>query len=93
MANVVFGIGGGLAMPALMALAVIQGNRIEAMGSVMALITVAHSLGMLSGSLIAGAIMDWMQLEVAFFIGAAIMVAGTIQFIPMTRLRTAPEGA
>lgn len=92
-ANMVFGIGGGLSMPALMALAVLQGNRSEAMGSVMALITVAHSLGMLFGSLIAGAIMDWMQLEVAFFIGAAIMVAGTIQFIPMTRLRAAPEGA
>ncbi|MBW2369887.1 MAG: MFS transporter, partial [Deltaproteobacteria bacterium] len=37
-ANVLFGLGGGIAMPALMALAVIAGNQTEAMGSVMALL-------------------------------------------------------
>jgi predicted MFS family arabinose efflux permease len=68
-------------MPALMALAVISGNKVKAMGAVMSLITVAHSLGMLCGSLLAGAIMDIFNLQYAFYLGAVIMVAGTIVFI------------
>lgn len=80
-ANVVFGIGGGISMPALMALAVISGNKNEAMGAVMSLITVAHSMGMLCGSLLAGVIMDIFALQYAFYMGAFIMAAGTIVFI------------
>jgi len=80
-ANGIFGIGGGISMPALMALAVISGNKNEAMGSVMSLITVAHSLGMLCGSLLAGVIMDVFNLQYAFYLGAFIMAAGTIVFI------------
>jgi len=68
-------------MPALMALAVISGNKADAMGAVMSLITVAHSLGMLCGSLLAGIIMDVLDLQYAFYLGAVIMVAGTIVFI------------
>ena len=37
--SVGFGIGGGIAMPALTAAAVMQGGRIGAMGSAMALLT------------------------------------------------------
>jgi len=80
-ANGIFGIGGGISMPALMALAVISGNKAEAMGAVMSLITVAHSLGMLCGSLLAGVIMDVFNLQYAFYLGAFIMAAGTIVFI------------
>ncbi len=80
-ANGIFGIGGGISMPALMALAVISGNKNEAMGAVMSLITVAHSLGMLCGSLLAGVIMDVFNLQYAFYLGAFIMAAGTIFFI------------
>lgn len=80
-ANIMFGVGGGICMPALMALAVIAGNRTQAMGSVMALLTTAHSLGMLSGSLLAGLIMDFSHLRVAFAWGAAIMGTGVLLFI------------
>jgi len=80
-ANVIFGIGGGISMPALMALAVISGNKAEAMGAVMSLITVAHSMGMLCGSLLAGIVMDIINLQFAFYLGALIMIAGTIVFI------------
>lgn len=83
-ANVVFGIGGGLSMPAIMALAVIQGQKTEAMGSVMSLITVAHSLGMLMGSVFAGLIMDFFELKYAFFLGIFVMAAGTVQFFAGT---------
>ncbi|UCF92571.1 MAG: MFS transporter [Desulfobacterales bacterium] len=74
LANVFFGLGGGISMPALMALAVLKGNQTEAMGSVMALLTVAHSLGMLTGALMAGTIMDLFQLRLAFPFGATIMI-------------------
>ncbi len=45
------GIGGGIAMPALMAIAVVKGSETDSMGSVMAILTLAHALGMLCGSL------------------------------------------
>ncbi len=79
-ACLVFGLGGGVAMPALMALAVISGNRARAMGSVMALLTMAHSLGMLVGAMLAGLIMDVSSLRRVFIWGAAIMVLGVMAF-------------
>jgi len=80
-ANIIFGIGGGISMPSLMAIAVISGNKTESMGAVMSLITVAHSLGMVCGSLIGGIIMDMFQLRYAFLFGALIMISGIFVFI------------
>ncbi len=80
-ATIFFGLGGGISMPALMALAVLKGSRIRAMGSVMALMTVAHSLGMLVGSFLGGVMMDLFQLRWAFPTGAAVMVACTAWFL------------
>jgi len=81
LANVAFGVGGSIAMPPLMAIAVIKGNETRSMGAVMALITVGHSLGMLVGSLFAGLIMDWFHLRIAFISGAGIMVCGIAVFL------------
>ena len=80
LAHIIFGIGGGIAMPAVMAMAVSKGSRAEAMGSVMAILTVAHSLGMLVGSLLGGFLMDWFDLRWAFPIGAALMLASLAVF-------------
>ena len=74
LASVLFGLGGGISMPALMALAVIKGNEIDAMGSVMGLLAMAHSLGMLAGSLLAGLMMDVSRLRHAFPSGAVLMM-------------------
>lgn len=84
-ASMIFGVGGGISMPAVMALAVIRGNRNEAMGTVMALITIGHSMGMLVGSVFAGIIMDLVGLEIAFFLGGVLMAAGVVQFYAGTR--------
>ena len=84
-ANVLFGLGGGVAMPALMALGVIQGNRTEAMGSVMALLTMGHSFGMLVGSLLAGLMMDAVDLLWAFLLGAVLMAVSTAVFTAFCR--------
>jgi MFS family permease len=80
-ANVIFGIGGGISQPAVMALAVIAGNRMEAMGAVMSLMTVAHSLGMLIGSMFGGIVMDILSLKYAFPLGGLFLLAGTAAFI------------
>ena len=74
LACMVFGLGGGISMPALMALAVLKGNESEAMGSVMGLLAMAHSIGMLAGSLVAGLMMDVSRLRNAFPSGAVLMV-------------------
>jgi MFS family permease len=83
-ASVVFGIGGGISMPALMAAAVLRGSHIDAMGSVMSLLTAAHSLGMLAGSVLAGVLMDLFQLRQAFYFGSMAMAVGTVLFVICT---------
>jgi multidrug resistance protein len=87
-ASILFGIGGGISMPALMAIAVFKGSETDSMGSVMAILTLAHSLGMFAGSLIGGLMMDLFQLRVAFPLGAAVMaVTVVIFFVSMSRRR------
>jgi MFS family permease len=85
LASAAFGIGGGICMPALMAAAVTAGDRSDAMGSVMALLTVAHSLGMLFGSMSAGLMMDVFRLRAAFPLGALLMLAGALLFLMLSR--------
>ncbi len=79
-ASSLFGLGGGIAMPALMAVSVLKGHQTESMGSVMALLTMGHSMGMLVGSLFAGMMMDWFQLRSAFGAGAIMIALGTAFF-------------
>lgn len=79
-ANVLFGLGGGIAMPSLMALAVVAGAETESMGSVMGVLTLAHSLGMMIGAILAGIVMDISSLAQAFTWGALIMLVGVILF-------------
>jgi len=83
-ANVLFGLGGGISMPALMAMIVIKGGRLRSMGSVMGLVTMAHSFGMLIGAFLAGLMMEYFQLSQAFTLGAVVMLAGIILFIIST---------
>lgn len=79
-ASVVFGMGGGIAMPAVMAMAVLKGNQTDSMGTVMSVLTVAHSLGMLIGAIFAGVMMDWFKLQHAFTMGFWFMFAGLVGF-------------
>ncbi|MFC1828373.1 MFS transporter [Thermodesulfobacteriota bacterium] len=88
LASIFFGLGGGISMPALMALAVYKGNRVDAMGSVMSVLTVAHSFGMLIGSLLAGLVMDMVSLRHAFPVGGVTMFLCVGIFIHCTRRDT-----
>jgi MFS family permease len=78
---IVFGIGGGICMAAHMALGVRKGGRMNSMGSVMAILTAAHSLGMMAGALIAGVAMDVVGLRAVFPLGSAIMLLCTLIFL------------
>lgn len=80
-ANGIFGLAGGISLPAIMALGIIEGRKTRAMGSIMGLLTMAHSLGMLVGPLLAGIIIDVFSIETIFITGAAILGAGTIVFL------------
>ena len=86
-ASVCFGIGGGIAMPALTAIAVLKGSETDSMGSVMAILSLAHSMGMLCGSLIGGLMMDLFELQVAFPLGAVVMLITVAAFLLSTRSR------
>jgi DHA1 family multidrug resistance protein-like MFS transporter len=88
LSNITFGLGGGIAMPALMAMAVSRGSSADAMGSVMAILTVAHSLGMLVGSLLGGFLMDWFNLRWAFPIGAGLMLTSSFVFYHAVSIKT-----
>jgi MFS family permease len=83
-ACMLFGLGGGISMPALMALAVLKGSAKNAMGSVMGLLSMAHSIGMLAGSLVAGLMMDVSRLRNAFPSGAVLMAMCLGLFIFLT---------
>lgn len=86
--NGIFGIGGGICMAAHMALAVQKGGRLKCMGSVMAILTVAHSMGMMVGALAAGLAMDLLSLRVVFTLGSAVMLMCTLIFL----LNPGPRG-
>ena len=83
-ASIFFGLGGGISMPALTAMVVVKGRRINAMGSIMALMTMAHSLGMLSGALVGGMMMDFFDLQTAFPLGGGVMLISTGLFLAGT---------
>ena len=91
-ASILFGFGGGISMPAHMAIAVFKGGESDAMGSLMGLMTMAHSVGMLAGSTLAGLMMDLLQLRDAFWLGAGIGCAGTLIFFVLTRKTVLPQG-
>lgn len=79
-ASILFGVGGGISMAAHVALSVQKGSRADAMGSVMAILTVAHSMGMMVGAVIAGLMMDIFSLQAVFPLGAGIMLGCTLAF-------------
>jgi MFS family permease len=81
LASICFGVGGGVCMPALMALAARKGSGADAMASVMALMTIAHSAGMLVGAVLGGVAMQLWSLHWVFLIGGFAMAVGTLQYL------------
>lgn len=89
--NIFFGIGGGIVMPPVMAWTVIKGNETKSMGSIMGLLTMGHSIGMLLGSFFAGVTMEMYDLRLAFPLGALLMFLGLVFFYICTRNKKTQE--
>jgi MFS family permease len=79
--NTLFGLAGGISSPSVMALGVIEGRQTNAMGAVMGLLALAHSLGMLIGPLLAGIVIDLFSMQAAFILGAFIVLIGLINIL------------
>jgi len=80
LANGIFGLAGGVSFPAIMAVGVIEGRRTNAMGSIMGLLALGHSVGMLAGPVLAGALLDFFSFRIIFMFGAIVLIAGTAIF-------------
>jgi len=76
-ASVFVGAGGGVSLPSIMAMAVVIGRAKDSMGSLMAVLTMGHSLAMVLGPVLAGIIMDTLNMRLAFLVGAMTMFLGT----------------
>ena len=79
-------LGGAIALPAASALTVEEGRK-YGMGSVIAVFTVALSIGMAVGPILSGAIADFTNINSVFYFGAAMALLGAGLFSWFTRSR------
>jgi MFS family permease len=78
------GLSGAISMPAASALLVDEGRKFG-MGSTMALISMAMSIGMAAGPIVAGGIADLANINSVFYFASGVVVVGTSLFIWFTR--------
>ncbi|MCP4579839.1 MAG: MFS transporter [Deltaproteobacteria bacterium] len=78
--NGILGLAGGVSLPSIMAMGVIEGRRFGAMGSIMGLLALGHSIGMLAGPLLGGLLLDFFDFGTIFISGSMVMALGTIIF-------------
>jgi MFS family permease len=81
---IVGSIGSAIATPAAMALSVEEGRKFG-MGSAMAAITIALSIGMALGPILSGAIVDLVSINAAFYFSASLALVGAGLFMWFTR--------
>jgi len=84
------GVGGVISMPATNALAVEEGRRFG-MGSTMSILMMAMTLGMTVGPLLAGLVVDFINIDSVFYFGGGIGLIGAILFIWFTKQYSPPE--
>ncbi len=80
MINGILGLAGGVSLPAVMAIGVIEGRQLGAMGAIMGLLALGHSVGMLAGPLLGGMLLDFFNFGTIFISGSVVMAMGTIIF-------------
>jgi len=78
------GISGAIATPAASALSIEEGRRFG-MGSTMAILAMAFSIGMAVGPLMGGVIADFVGINSVFYFGASVGVIGTGLFTWLAR--------
>lgn len=83
-ASIVAGLGGAVSVPAMMAMAVIIGRAEKSMGSIISFLTMAHSLGMMTGPILAGIMIDLFDMRMTFLCVSVFMAMITMIFLPLT---------
>lgn len=78
-ARLVFSVGSSIGMPALTAIAAIEGREIG-IGTTMSVLQSAMSLGMIAGPLLSGFLVDIYSLKPIFFVSSLITLMGTAAF-------------
>lgn len=81
LANLVLGFGGGMANPSLQTMVLFRGIKAGAKGSAMGLFGMGDSLGMLVGSILAGAVIQFFDIRHSFSLGSAMIALGLIVFL------------
>ena len=77
-------VGSAIATPAVMALTVEEGRK-YGMGSAIAAITMALSIGMAIGPILSGVIVDFININAAFYFNAGLALFGAALFAWFTR--------
>ncbi|MCP4687342.1 MAG: MFS transporter [Desulfobacterales bacterium] len=72
--SILFAAGSGISGPAIMGMAVVIGRKEGSMGAVISLLTMSETIGMVVGPILAGAVIDHVNLAAAFLGGAAFML-------------------
>ena len=78
--RLLFSLGSALMMPALSAIAAIEGRE-YGVGTTMSVLQSAMSLGMMGGPLLSGIFADMFSLKPIFFIGSGISFLGLVFFV------------
>ena len=84
LARLVFSAGSAMSVPALSAIAAIEGRKLG-VGTTMSVLQSAMSLGMVAGPLMSGVLADMFSLRPIFLVGAGIAFIGTILFVVIER--------
>ncbi len=82
--NIFTGIVGAAEFPPSSALTIAEGRRFG-MGSTVAVMTMATSMGMVVGPLLGGAILDIADVNAVFYFAGAIMTLGVVLFVCLAR--------
>lgn len=82
--GILLGVSGGLSVPPIMAMAVSAGRAGRRMGSIISLVTMGHSLGMMTGPILSGILFDMLGMRATFLVVSACMAAMTLIFLPLT---------
>ena len=78
------GLGGAISMPATSALTVEEGRKFG-MGSTIAMVFMAMSIGMVIGPILGGVIIDTINIRSVFYFAAGAALVGTSLFIRFTK--------
>ena len=83
-ASILLGISGGISVPAMMAMAVFVGRTSTYMGSIISLMSMGHSLGMMTGPILAGILIDLLNVHLTFLVMSGFLAVMTLVFLPLT---------